>query len=70
MIIAQIHMMKLAVLFLAGLAYTQAAYTKLPDDFFVGFATASYQVEGAWNEDGKFRTEFRNRDQDTEAGLG
>lgn len=26
----------------------------LPDDFIVGFATASYQVEGAWNEDGKF----------------
>lgn len=26
---------------------------KLPDGFFVGFATASYQVEGAWDEDGK-----------------
>jgi len=26
---------------------------KLPDGFLVGFATASYQVEGAWNEDGK-----------------
>jgi beta-glucosidase len=24
-----------------------------PDDFFWGTATASYQVEGAWNEDGK-----------------
>ena len=23
-----------------------------PDDFKWGFATASYQVEGAWNEDG------------------
>src|SRR5258708_5436793 len=27
--------------------------SKFPDDFLWGMATASYQVEGAWNEDGK-----------------
>ena len=27
-----------------------------PDDFKWGFATASYQIEGAWNEDGIFST--------------
>ena len=26
---------------------------RFPDDFLWGTATASYQVEGAWNEDGK-----------------
>lgn len=28
-------------------------YGKFPDDFLWGAATAAYQVEGAWNEDGK-----------------
>ncbi len=26
---------------------------RFPDNFLWGMATASYQVEGAWNEDGK-----------------
>lgn len=28
-------------------------YGYFPDDFEWGFATASYQIEGAWNEDGR-----------------
>nr|XP_023020552.1 myrosinase 1-like [Leptinotarsa decemlineata] len=33
---------------------------KFPDDFMFGTATASYQVEGAWNEDGKTENMWDN----------
>ena len=41
--------------FLAELADTAAPFApfNFPPDFMWGAATASYQVEGAWNEDGK-----------------
>ena len=31
----------------------QSRAKKFPDGFLWGTATAAYQVEGAWNEDGK-----------------
>lgn len=39
-----------ALLCLGAQAQDEARF---PDDFLLGFATASYQIEGAWNEDGK-----------------
>ncbi|XP_047004240.1 myrosinase 1-like [Schistocerca americana] len=46
----------LAAIFFAALVAvgsTQSTDNKFPDGFFMGCATASYQIEGAWNEDGK-----------------
>src|SRR5579859_1333756 len=38
---------------LAALALPEEGAVQFPKDFLWGMATASYQIEGAWNEDGK-----------------
>ncbi|XP_047004137.1 myrosinase 1-like [Schistocerca americana] len=47
--------MRLLITFTAVLAVASAqnATNRFPADFMFGAATAAYQVEGAWNEDGK-----------------
>ncbi|XP_046382662.1 myrosinase 1 isoform X2 [Ischnura elegans] len=35
------------------MAGNQIYYGRFPNEFFFGTATAAYQIEGAWNEDGK-----------------
>ncbi len=42
-----------AVLTARATPSTEIARARFPDAFLWGMATASYQVEGAWNEDGK-----------------
>ncbi|XP_047004616.1 myrosinase 1-like [Schistocerca americana] len=36
-----------------AVASAQTATNRFPDDFMFGAVTSAYQVEGAWNEDGK-----------------
>nr|AJE75665.1 putative glycosyl hydrolase [Chrysomela lapponica] len=43
----------LYILCLLAPCYATLNNKKFPDDFMFGTATSSYQVEGAWNEDGK-----------------
>merc|ERR1712038_18472 len=43
----------LASLALAYSPEEELLYDSFPDDFLWGSATAAYQIEGAWNEDGK-----------------
>lgn len=51
--------MKLVTIFFVLIAWANAQhdypewiYGRFPDDFAWGFATASYQIEGAWDADG------------------
>ena len=37
----------------SGCLVKNKRFQKFPDGFLWGTATASYQIEGAWNEDGK-----------------
>lgn len=47
-------MLKIVLLmYISVLAKWGQCQSKVPDDFKFGVATASYQVEGAWNESGK-----------------
>ena len=50
--VAKMRWVKLILPFLVS-CVAQSRAKKFPDGFLWGTATAAYQVEGAWNEDGK-----------------
>ncbi|XP_047004515.1 myrosinase 1-like [Schistocerca americana] len=63
-----------AVVFSAAalaLGYAQTAVNRFPDGFMLGTGSSAYQVEGAWNEDGKGESIWdRMTHENPEYGLG
>jgi len=43
-----------ALYFLLVISASSAEFRKFPHGFLWGTATAAYQIEGAWSEDGKY----------------
>ncbi len=50
-----------ALCLLVAACVVQAA---LPSNFLYGTATASYQIEGAWNVDGKQKGQWKGKEAD------